>query len=122
MLQQAAVLLYDNYRMSKQAISVTLSPDNLVWLRGRALVAGRISLSEFLDRIVTRARTGGAPPRPARSMKGVLAELGDEDIPSAPAVQPDVWTALEAKWAGWVEGLDLSAARPVRGGSRGEGA
>ena len=122
MLQQAAVLLYDNYRMSKQAISVTLSPDNLVWLRGRALVAGRISLSEFLDRLVTRARTGGAPAKPARSMKGAFAEFGDADIPAAPAIDPAVWAALEAKWEGWLDGLDLSAPSSRLGGPRGQGA
>ena len=122
MLQQAAVCVYDDYRMSKQAISVTLSPDNLVWLRGRALVAGRISLSEFLDRLVTRARTGGAPARPSKPMKGALAGLGDEDLLSAPAIEPAVWAELEAKWEGWLDGLDLSASPSRHGGPRGQGA
>lgn len=44
------------YRMSKQAISVTLDADNLVWLKGRADAAGLRSVSELLDRIVTAAR------------------------------------------------------------------
>ncbi len=39
--------VYDNYRMNKQAISVTLSPDNLVWLKGRARAEGVGSLSEY---------------------------------------------------------------------------
>jgi len=121
MLQQAAVLVYDTYRMSKQAISVTLSPDNLVWLRGRALADGKVSLSEFLDRLVTRARTGGAPARPARSMKGALAVNADEDIVSTPFVEPEVWAAWEAKWEGLLEGLDPSSPTPRRGGARGQG-
>ena len=122
MLHQAAVLVYDNYRMNKQAISVTLSPDNLVWLRGRALADGRVSLSEFLDRLVTRVRTGGAPARPARSMKGALAVNADEDVVSAPSVEPEAWAAWEAKWEGLLEGLDPSSPTPGRGGARGQGA
>jgi len=122
MLHQAAVLVYDDYRMSKQAISVTLSPDNLVWLRGRALADGRVSLSEFLDRLVTRARTGGAPARPARSMNGALAVNADEDVVATPSVEPDVWAAWEAKWEGLLEGLDPSSPKPERRGERGQGA
>ena len=122
MLHQAAVLVYDDYRMSKQAISVTLSPDNLVWLRGRALADGRVSLSEFLDRLVTRARTGGAPARPARSMKGALAVNADEDVVATPSVEPDVWAAWEAKWEGLLEGLDPSSPKPEGRGERGQSA
>ena len=122
MLHQAAVLVYDDYRMSKQAISVTLSPDNLVWLRGRALADGRVSLSEFLDRLVTRARTGGAPARPARSMNGALAVNAGEDVAATPSVEPDVWAAWEAKWEGLLEGLDPSSPKPDGRGERGQGA
>jgi hypothetical protein len=46
--------------MNKQAISVTLEKDNLAWVRGRAMAAGRLSVSEMLDRIIEAARTSGA--------------------------------------------------------------
>ena len=45
--------------MPKQAISVTLSRDNLLWLRGQTRAARRTSVSEALDRLVTEARTRG---------------------------------------------------------------
>jgi len=34
--------------MSKQAVSVTLRPDNLLWLKTRVKAGGRRSLSEAL--------------------------------------------------------------------------
>jgi len=77
-LTEAQRNAYDDYRMSKQAISITLTPDNLVWLKGRARAEGLRSLSECLDRLVTRARFGRDTARPARSMKGVLAALAEE--------------------------------------------
>lgn len=42
--------------MNKRAISVTLSKDNLLWLRGRAIVNGKRSLSSTLDEIIDTAR------------------------------------------------------------------
>ena len=61
MLTLAHTVPYDNHRMSKQAISVTLSPDNLVWLKGRARAEGVGSLSECLDRLLTRSRSVATP-------------------------------------------------------------
>lgn len=46
--------------MPKNAISVTLDADNLVWLRARAGSGQGRSVSELIDRIVTEARTRGA--------------------------------------------------------------
>ena len=57
MLHGGQVLACDNHRMNKQPISVTLSPDNLVWLKGRARVEGTGSLSEFLDALVDNGTT-----------------------------------------------------------------
>jgi len=60
--------------MSKRAVSVTLEEENLTWLRGRALVAGRRSLSATLDRLITQAREGRGPTVPgARSVVGTVA-------------------------------------------------
>jgi hypothetical protein len=57
--------------MTKQAISVTLDPGNLTWLRGRAAAAGLRSISELLNRIVSMARTE-ARITPARSVVGTV--------------------------------------------------
>jgi hypothetical protein len=57
--------------MTKQAISVTLHRDNLIWLKGRVDAIQCKSISELLDRLVTAARTGN-PAAPARSVVGTL--------------------------------------------------
>ena len=44
--------------MGKKAISVTLRPENLLWLRGQAHAASRRSVSETLDELISEARTG----------------------------------------------------------------
>ena len=63
-------MIYDKY-MGKQAISVTLDADNLLWLKGQAGSTGARSVSELLDRIVTAARqSGGAGP--SRSVVGTI--------------------------------------------------
>jgi hypothetical protein len=62
----------------RKAVSVTLDEINLLWLRGRA-IAAKGSLSEVLDRIVTRARQGGdAEPRAIRSVRGTI-DFPDDD-------------------------------------------
>jgi hypothetical protein len=45
--------------MSKEAVSVTLAAENLLWLRGQARASGVRSLSAVLDRLVSTARAGG---------------------------------------------------------------
>ena len=57
--------------MPKQAISVTLAADNLVWLKGRLGQSGARSISELLDRLVTAARRGGGAD-PARTVVGTV--------------------------------------------------
>ncbi len=60
-----------NHRMSKKAVSVTLHPDNLLWLRTRVKASGVRSLSEALDGILTDARAGtGASTAEVRSVVG----------------------------------------------------
>jgi len=63
-------MIYDKY-MGKTAISVTLDEQNLLWVKGRIVATGARSVSEFLDRLLTEARTrgkGGA----ARSVVGTI--------------------------------------------------
>ena len=45
--------------MNKQAISITLDPANLLWLRAQTLSQGRRSISEMLDCLIREARTEG---------------------------------------------------------------
>ena len=57
--------------VGKQAISVTLHSENLTWLRARAATSGVRSVSELLDRLVTRARSQGTAGD-ARSVAGTI--------------------------------------------------
>jgi hypothetical protein len=57
--------------MAKQPISVTLEADNLMWLKGRVGATGLRSVSELLDRLVTQARSSGAPAA-MRSVVGTI--------------------------------------------------
>jgi len=65
--------------MNKQAISVTLDPTNLVWLRARTIASGCRSVSEVLDRLISDARTSGKERQhPIRSVVGTL-QIADSD-------------------------------------------
>lgn len=69
--------------MPKEAISVTLSVNNLLWLRARATAEGSRSVSDCLDTLIREARTGGrAGDRPARSVVGTIRLL-DPDLSGA---------------------------------------
>ncbi len=61
----------EEHMINKQAISVTLQRDNVTWLKGRADTAGCKSVSEFLDRLVSAARTRGMIISP-RSVVGTI--------------------------------------------------
>lgn len=59
--------------MPKQAISVTLREDNLVWLRGQSRAAQHRSVSETLDRLIADARAGGrGADASIRSIQGTI--------------------------------------------------
>ena len=64
--------------MPKRAVSLTLDDANLLWLRGRAAAAGRRSVSDLLDAIVTDARLAGAASAPSRSVVGTI-DIADDD-------------------------------------------
>ena len=66
----------------RKAISVTLSEDNLLWLRGQAGKATGGNVSEVLDRLVGEARqTGWADPAAVRSVVGsVDLPVDDPDL------------------------------------------
>jgi hypothetical protein len=63
----------------RKAISVTLSRDNLLWLRGQAGRTPRGSVSEVLDELIAEARLAGHTAADAvRSVVGSVA-LPDDD-------------------------------------------
>lgn len=72
--------------MPRRAVSVTLDEGNLTWLRGRARVEAEGNLSELLDRLVTKARTGTDAPQSIRSVVGtVQIPIDDPDLSRARA-------------------------------------
>jgi hypothetical protein len=63
----------------RKAVSVTISEDNLLWLRGQAGRSRRRSVSEVLDRIVAEARASGrTDPAGVRSIVATI-DLPDDD-------------------------------------------
>lgn len=77
--------------MTKRALSVTLTPDNIAFLRARAAARGSRSLSEALDGLITEARAVVATD-PPRSIVGLamIAE-DDPDLSGADAAVRDVF-------------------------------
>ena len=63
----------------RKAISITLSEDNLLWLRGQAAQSRKGSVSELLDRIVGEARASGwADTGSVRSVAGTI-DISEDD-------------------------------------------
>lgn len=86
--------------MPRKPVSVTLDEGNLLWLRGRARVVSGGNLSQMLDRLITKARTGTEEPRPIRSVVGTV---------QIPADDPDLSKAKAAVRALFEESLS----RPI---------
>jgi hypothetical protein len=74
--------------MSKKAISVTLRPENLLWLRGQTQASSRRSVSETLDELISEARAGArGRPNAIRSVVGsIRIEASDPGFRQADAV------------------------------------
>lgn len=53
----------------KVALSITLAPDNLLWLKARAQATGSRSISAALDEVLSEARRA---PGPVRSVVGTI--------------------------------------------------
>ena len=65
--------------MPKRGISVTLSDDNLLWLKARTQSAKARSLSETLDGLITEARLSGRVPESlVRSVVGTV-DVAEDD-------------------------------------------
>ncbi|MFO1350994.1 MAG: hypothetical protein U1F68_10105 [Gammaproteobacteria bacterium] len=71
--------------MNKQALSVTLNPENLLWLRAQAIARGCRSISELLDHLIREART--ADRGRSASIRSVVGTVqiaeSDPDLRSA---------------------------------------
>ena len=75
--------------MPKKALSVTLDHANVVWLKGRARLAGG-NLSDALDKLVTHARTGrGAILGTNTSVVGMVDLSDDPSLTKADAAVRD---------------------------------
>ena len=72
--------------MVKVAISVTLAPENIAWLKAHAVATGAPSLSGALDRLVEESRTGTAAG-PVRSVHGTARIEAEDPGPEA----ADAW-------------------------------
>ncbi len=64
--------------MKKKAVSVTLSPENLLWLRAQSKAHGNRSLSETLDRLLHEARSGRQMQVVHRSAVGMVRISADD--------------------------------------------
>ena len=66
--------------MSSKTVAVHLDPGNLLWLKGRALAAGRRNMSEVLNEIIAKARSSGGVSESGevRSVVG-NARISDDD-------------------------------------------
>jgi hypothetical protein len=68
----------------KQAISITLHRDNLVWLRGQAAARTRGNVSEVIDTLIREARTAGrTDPAAIKSIVGTIDLPDDEALAEA---------------------------------------
>ena len=65
--------------MIKKAISVTLSQENLLWLRAQAVAGGKKSVSETLDQLLEQARTGSGMKVPSQSAVGMI-QIAPSDL------------------------------------------
>ena len=97
----------------RKAISVTISDDNLLWLRGQAGRSPRGSVSEVIDRIVAEARTSGrTDPAAVRSIVATI-DLPDDDPELAGA---DGF--IRSMFAGSCRRRLVSGERPTTGRAR----
>ena len=70
--------------MAKQGISVTLRPENLLWLRARVRALRQRNVSEALDQLVSEARTAAhAETQAIRSVVGTVRIASNDPFLSA---------------------------------------
>jgi hypothetical protein len=68
----------------KKAISITLTHDNLLWLKGRATARTGGNVSEMLDGLIRDARAAGRmDPASVKSVAGTIDLPDDESLEKA---------------------------------------
>jgi len=108
--------------MPKQAVSVTLAVENLLWLRGQARAAGVRSMSEILDRLVSEARGNGrVHERSIRSVAGTIRIAdADPDLSGADAAIRSLFPSAARRRTGKAKSAKV-ARRLVKAGRSGRG-
>jgi len=105
--------------MPKRAISVTLEADNLTWLKGRVGAAGKRSVSELLDQLVSEARKVRSVG-PSRSVVGMVTiDPTDAMLDRADQAVRQLFAASLARPLGVSEQRASYRARPARRRRRG---
>jgi hypothetical protein len=68
----------------KNAISITIGRDNLMWVKGQAAARSGGNVSEIVDRLITQARAAGqTDPAAIRSVAGTVDLPDDESLAEA---------------------------------------
>ena len=99
--------------MMKKAISVTLSPENWVWLQAKASVAGTRGVSRTLDAVLTRARKEGQM-QSSRSVVGTIAvPHSDQELADADGAIRTIFAASLLHTSAQLRGLGESARGPA---------
>jgi len=77
----------------KKAVSVTLDPANVLWLKGQAAATPGGTVSAVIDRILSEARTAGRILAPSRSVAGSIdLPIDDPDLARADAYVDSLFT------------------------------
>ena len=98
----------------KNAVSVTLQLNNLMWLKAQAAARTGGNVSEMLDRLLAEARREGRPDDAAvRSVVGTIDLPDDDSLAQADAT---VRTMFERSIARPILGRERGPKRPVRRG------
>jgi hypothetical protein len=96
----------------RNAISITLRRDNLLWLKGQAAARTGGNVSELLDRLVADARANGDDAA-VRSVAGTIDLPDDESLADADS---HVRALFDRSLTRPMPAREKAAKRPVRRG------
>jgi hypothetical protein len=97
----------------RNAISVTLQRDNLLWLKGQAAARTGGNVSALLDRLIADTRASGTGNAATRSVAGTIDLPDDESLAEADS---HVRAMFDRSLTRPVAGRDRAPRRPVRRG------
>jgi len=108
------LLSYTN-KMRKKAVSVTLSPENWVWLQAQSAAAGGRGVSRTLDALIATSRTANAAACVQTVVGTITIPTTDQALAEADAaVRALFGTALAGNGGARVASSDASVAPPGR--------